>query len=142
MCSYNSPYLPMLIDSLPEGHELINKRNNFGNSPLEIAALYSTKNVMEKLKAKGATGDIGPDYWAVRGGNLANWSGRVPLDKKELVHWAAYNNLSEVLEEFNRLGVSMIEPDQTGSTPIDIATANKSYRAFKYLLSLGYRPNP
>lgn len=137
MCSYNSPYLNLLLDSLPDGDETINKRNNFGNSPLEIAALYSTKSIMNKLKEKGGTGDIGPDYWAIRGGNLANWSGQVPLDKKELVHWAAYNDLPEVLTEFNRLGVSMVETDQNGSSPIDIAASNKSYKAFKYLLELG-----
>jgi|JI9StandDraft_1071089.scaffolds.fasta_scaffold508451_1 hypothetical protein len=81
MCSYNSPYLPLLIDSLPHDDELINKRNNFGNSPVEIAALYSTKEVVEKLKAKGATADIGCDYWAIRGGNLGMWSGTVPIDR-------------------------------------------------------------
>ncbi len=43
MCTVNSPYLPLLIDSLPHGDELINKRNSFGNSPVEIAAVYSTK---------------------------------------------------------------------------------------------------
>jgi ankyrin repeat protein len=142
MCSYNSPYLPLLIDSLSPDDEIINKRNNFGNSPLEIAALYSTKEVVDKLKAKGATGDIGSDYWAIRGGNLAVWSDTVPLDRPELVHWAAYNDLPEVLEKFRQKNVSLTTLDQNGSTPIDIAVVNKSYRAFKYLLGLGLLPNP
>lgn len=142
MCSYNSPYLPLLIDSLPHDDELINKRNNFGNSPVEIAALYSTKEVVDKLKSKGATGDIGCDYWAIRGGNLAVWSGQVPLDRPELVHWAAYNDLPEVLEEFRKKGVSLSIPDQNGQSPIDISVSNKAYRAYKYLLGLGHLPTP
>jgi ankyrin repeat protein len=134
--------LSAITDSLSPDDEIINKRNNFGNSPLEIAALYSTKEVVDKLKAKGATGDIGSDYWAIRGGNLAVWSDTVPLDRPELVHWAAYNDLPEVLEKFRQKNVSLTTLDQNGSTPIDIAVVNKSYRAFKYLLGLGLLPNP
>lgn len=109
---------------------------------MEIAALYSTKEVVDKLKAKGATGDIGCDYWAIRGGNLAIWSGEVPMDRPELVHWAAYNDLPEVLEEFRKRGIDLTNPDQNGATPIDIAVVNKSYRAYKYLLGLGMLPSP
>ena len=97
---------------------------------------------MDLLIAKGATGDVGPDYWAIRGGKIGNWSGKVPLDRKELVGYAAYNDLPEVLEEFHRLGVPMDQLDKEGKSPIDIAVVYKSYRCLKYLLSLGYRPNP
>lgn len=142
MCSYNSQYLPLYIDSLPQNDELINKTNNFGNSPLDIASLYCTKPIVDKLRAKGATSKMGADYWAIRGGNLGTWSGDAPMAQEELIHWAAYNDLPEVLEVYHAKGASLTKLDQRGATPIDTAVLNKSYRAFKYLLDLGYLPNP
>jgi hypothetical protein len=45
------------------------------------------------LKEKGALDNGKVDHWAIQGGNIANWSGNVDLNKKELSPWAAFNNL-------------------------------------------------
>lgn len=37
------------------------------------------------------------DNWAIQGGNIYNWSGRVDPTKKHLPHWAAYNDMPDVL---------------------------------------------
>jgi hypothetical protein len=49
---------------------------------LDIAGLYCNKKIVDLLKKKGAIDTGGVDYWAIRGANLQNWSGKVPLDKK------------------------------------------------------------
>lgn len=45
------------------------------------------------LKAKGAIDNGNVDYWAIQGANPSNWSGKIYPDKKQLIHWAAYNDL-------------------------------------------------
>ena len=91
------------------------------------------------LKEKGATVSVnGTDFWAIRGANLECWSGNVPLDRKELIHWAAYNDLPSVLKEYQQQGVDVNLPDHNGTTPIDTALINKSYKSFEYLLSIGH----
>lgn len=45
------------------------------------------------LRAKGAIDNGNVDYWAIQGANPANWSGKIYPDKKQLIHWAAYNDL-------------------------------------------------
>jgi len=49
------------------------------------------------FKVKGAIDYGNVDFWAIQGANYANWSGKVYADKKALVHWAAYNDLPEVI---------------------------------------------
>jgi ankyrin repeat protein len=61
---------------------MINKKNSFGYSPLDIAGLYCNKHIINLLKSKGAIDDGGVDYWAIRGANMQNWSGNVPENKK------------------------------------------------------------
>lgn len=52
-------------------------------SPLDIAAMFCSRQIFDKLKAKGAEKSInGTDYWCIRGANMDCWSGKVPVDKK------------------------------------------------------------
>jgi ankyrin repeat protein len=67
------------------------------------------------------------DCWAIQGANIANWSGKVDPTKKQLIHWAAYNDMPEVLKEFYKAGADVNQPDEKGNTPIDMAVINKSY---------------
>ena len=55
MCSYNSPYLGMFIDSLPQNHTYFNQANYNGIRVLDLAATYCPKHIFEKLKQKGAS---------------------------------------------------------------------------------------
>lgn len=82
------------------------------------------------------------DYWAIQGANPTNWSGKIYPDKKPLIHWAAYNDMPEVLSEYAKEGVSISEPDSNGYTPIDLTVLNKSYSSMKVLADLGERPKP
>lgn len=59
-----------------------------------------------------------------------------------LIHWAAYNDLPEVLAEYARQGSNMNEVDTNGNTPVEIAVNNKSYRSAKVLAELGCQPKP
>jgi hypothetical protein len=71
MCSYNSPYLTLYIDSLENNHEHFNKPNNHGMTVLDIAAMYCSGEIFKKLKEKGSKDSVsGSDYWAIRGANL------------------------------------------------------------------------
>ena len=47
------------------------------------------------------------DVWAIQGANIANWSGNVDITKKQLIHWAAYNNLPQVLKKYHEEGANV-----------------------------------
>lgn len=89
--------------------------------------MYCKREYIELLKEKGAIDNGKVDHWAIQGGNIANWSGHVDVKKKELIAWAAYNNLPEVLQKYAEAGANMDEPDANGNTPIDMAVLNKNY---------------
>jgi hypothetical protein len=140
MCSHNSPYLPLYLSTLPHGDPLLNRTTNLGHSPLDIAGMYCRREYVDLLREKGAVDEGRVDHWAVQGANIANWSGTVDPKKKELIPWAAFNNLPEVLAKYAEAGANMDEPDQNGNTPIDLAVLNKSYESAEVLARLGLRP--
>ena len=113
-----------------------------GHTPLDVAGLYCPLDVIEMMKEKGAVDEGNVDHWAIQGANIGNWSGKVDENKKFLIHWAAYNDLPEVLLEYNRVGVNLAIPDTNGHTAMDLAVLNKSYNSFKVLADLGCRPKP
>lgn len=78
-----------------------------GHTPLDVAGLYCNKQYVQMIKNKGAADNGQVDHWAIQGGNLTNWSGQVDPKKKFLIHWAAYNDLPEVIAEFGRQGVNL-----------------------------------
>lgn len=80
------------------------------------------------------------DNWAIQGANITNWSGEVDPSKKALIHWAAYNNLPEVLAKYAEVGANVNEVDQNGNTPIDLAVISKSYESVEVLAKMGHRP--
>lgn len=129
MCSHNSPYLPLYLSTLQHGDPILNKTTNLGHAPLDIAGMYCKRQYIELLKSKGAIDDGRVDHWAIQGANIANWSGNVDVRKKDLIPWAAYNNLPEVLAKYAELGANMDEPDPNGNTPIDLAVLNKCYES-------------
>ena len=100
MCSHNSPYLPLYLSSLNKNDPILNKATPIGHTPLDVAGLYCRKEYVDLLREKGAIDNGKVDNWAIQGGNLENWSGQVNPDKPELIHWAAYNDLPEVLARF------------------------------------------
>ena len=102
MCSHNSPYLPLYLSTLPYGAPILNRKSKLGHTPLDVAGLYCPKEIINLLKEKGAVDNGNVDHWAIQGANLANWSGKVDLKKLFLIHWAAYNDLPEVLAEYHR----------------------------------------
>lgn len=104
-----------------------------GHVPLDVAGMYCSKQVVDLLKAKGAIDAGNVDHWAIQSGNIANWSGKVYLQKMFLIHWAAYNDLPDVLMQYGRQGASLSEVDSNGYTPIDLAVLNKSYKSVKVL---------
>jgi hypothetical protein len=89
------------------------------------------------IKSKGAIDSGNVDYWAIQGGNLANWSGKVYADKKPLIHWAAYNDMPDVIAEYAKQGISISDPDSNGLTPVDLTVLNKSYNSLRVLTDLG-----
>ena len=94
------------------------------------------------MKEKGAIDEGNVDHWSIQGGNIGNWSGKVDENKKYLIHWAAYNDLPDVLLEYHRVGVNLAIPDTNNHTAMDLAVLNKSYNSFKVLADLGHRPKP
>lgn len=62
---------------------------------------------MDFLREKGAIDDGKVDTWAIQGANIANWSGKVDPQRKALIHWAAYNNLPQVLKKFHDAGANV-----------------------------------
>lgn len=92
------------------------------------------------LIEKGAIDNGNADHWAIQGGNIYNWTGHVDPSKKYLIHWAAYNDMPEVLMEFYKQGANLSDKDANDFTPIDLTVINKSYASFKVLLELGFRP--
>ena len=97
MCSHNSPYLPLYLSTLSQDDPILNRPNKNGHTPLDIAGLYCDREYVELLRKKGAKDNGQVDYWAIQGANLDNWSGKVDPTQKQLIHWAAYNDLPEVL---------------------------------------------
>lgn len=140
MCSHNSPYIPLYLDTLQHGDPILNKATNLGHTPLDIAGMYCKREYVDLLKEKGAIDEGKVDHWAIQGANIANWSGKVDIKKKELIAWAAFNNLPEVLAKYAEAGASMNEPDNNGNTPIDLAVLNKCYESVEVLAKLGLRP--
>jgi hypothetical protein len=100
MCSHNSPYIPLYLSTLAQGDPILNRPTNLGHAPLDIAGMYCRKGYVDMLRAKGAIDGGKVDHWAIQGANIANWSGNVDINKKELIAWAAYNNLPQVLAKF------------------------------------------
>lgn len=98
MCSHNSPYLPLYLSTLKQGDPILDRPTNMGHTPLDVAGMYCKREYVDLLKEKGATDNGKVDTWAIQGANIANWSGKVDPSKKPLIHWAAYNDLPEVLE--------------------------------------------
>lgn len=94
------------------------------------------------LKAKGAIDNGNSDFWAIQGANVGNWSGKIYPNQKSLIHWAAYNDMPEVIAEYAKEGVSVSDPDSNGFTPIDLTILNKSYNSMRVLSDLGERPKP
>ena len=140
MCSHNSPYIPLYLSTLPQGDPILNKPTNMGHTPLDIAGMYCRKEYVQLLKQKGAIDNGKVDHWAIQGGNIANWSGKVDVNKKELIPWAAYNNFPEVLKKYAEAGAFMNEVDANGNTPIDLAVINKCYESVEALAKLGLKP--
>lgn len=91
--------------------------------------MYCRREYVDLLREKGAIDDGKVDCWAIQGANIANWSGEVDPSKKALIHWAAYNNLPDVLQKFYEAGADVNDADEKGNTPIDMATMNKSYES-------------
>ena len=127
MCSHNSPYLPLYLSTLKNDDPILNRATNIGHTPLDIAGMYCRRQYVDLLRQKGAQDDGKVDVWAIQGANIANWSGNVDINKKQLIHWAAYNNLPQVLKKYHDEGANVNEPDEKGNTPIDMAVVNKSY---------------
>ena len=127
MCSHNSPYLPLYLSTLKNDDPILNRATNIGHTPLDIAGMYCRRQYVDLLRQKGAQDDGKVDVWAIQGANIANWSGNVDINKKQLIHWAAYNNLPQVLKKYHEEGANVNEPDEKGNTPIDMAVVNKSY---------------
>ena len=142
MCSHNSPYLPLYLSTLPKGDPILNRKSKMGHSPLDVAGLYCPLEVIELMKEKGAIDEGNVDHWSIQGGNIANWSGRVDEKKPYLMHWAAYNDLPDVLVEYHRTGANLSFVDTNGHSSIDLTVLNKSYKSFKVLADLGFRPKP
>ena len=140
MCSHNSPYLPLYLSTLKQGDPLLDRPTNLGHTPLDVAGMYCRKEYVELLRAKGAKDEGRVDAWAIQGGNIDNWSGNVDPTKKVLIHWAAFNNLPQVLQRFHEAGANVDQADDKGNTPIDMAVINKSYESVEVLARLGFRP--
>lgn len=140
MCSHNSAYIPLFLSTLPHDDPILNRRSKLGHTPVDVAGLYCNKEYIEMLREKGAIDNGNVDQWAIQGGLPANWSGKVYPDKKPLIHWAAYNDMPEVLAEYAKEGVPVNEPDSNGYTPIDLAVLNKSYGSIRVLAELGEKP--
>lgn len=111
-----------------------------GHLPIDVAGLYCSLEYVNLMREKGAVDDGNVDHWAIQGANLANWSGTVDPKKPFLIHWAAYNDLADVLLEYNKIGCSLSEPDTNGYTAMDLAVLNKSYNSIRVLGELGYKP--
>ena len=111
MCSHNSPYLPLYLSTLKQDDPLLNRATNLGHTPLDVAGMYCRKEYVNLLREKGAIDDGKVDCWAIQGANIDNWSGNVDASKKILIHWAAYNNLPEVLLKFHEAGANVNERD-------------------------------
>jgi hypothetical protein len=107
---------------------------------LDVAGIYCRKQHVDMLIEKGAIDNGNADHWAIQGGNIYNWTGRVDPSKKYLIHWAAYNDMPDVLMEFYRQGANLSDKDANDFTPIDLTVINKSYASFKVLVELGLRP--
>lgn len=137
MCSHNSPYIPLLLSSINQGDPILNRKSKLGHTPLDVAGLYCSKEYVDMLKAKGAIDNGNADYWAIQGANITNWSGKIYPNQKSLIHWAAYNDLPDVISEYAKEGVSVSEPDSNGLTPIDLTILNKSYNSMRVLTDLG-----
>lgn len=105
-----------------------------------MAGIYCCKDYVDMLKEKGAIDNGNVDHWAIQGGNIYNWTGHVDVNKKFLIHWAAYNDMPTVLMEFYRQGANLSEKDANDFAPIDLAVINKSYNSLKVLAQLGLRP--
>ena len=54
MCSHNSPYIPLYLDTLAHGDPILNKATNLGHTPLDIAGMYCKREYVDLLKEKGA----------------------------------------------------------------------------------------
>jgi hypothetical protein len=121
------------LTTIKQGDAILNRKNKTGHNPLDVAGMYCHKEYVDMLKEKGAIDSGQVDHWAIQGANLANWSGKVDVEKKYLIHWAAYNDQPEVLTEYARRGANMADPDTNGYTPIDLAVINKSYKSVKVL---------
>ena len=107
---------------------------------MDIAGMYCRREYVDLLREKGAKDDGRVDVWAIQGANIANWSGNVDPSKKQLIHWASFNNFPQVIRKFHEAGANVHEIDEKGNTPIDMAVINKSYEVAEYLGGLGYRP--
>lgn len=97
MCSHNSEYLPLYLSTLKKGDPILNLKSKLGHSPLDVAGIYCRKDYIEMLLEKGAIDNGNIDHWAIQGGNIYNWTGHVDVNKKFLIHWAAYNDMPQVL---------------------------------------------
>ena len=140
MCSCNSPFIPLYVSTLKKDDPILNTKSKMGHTPLDVAGMHSSREVVDLLKEKGAIDTGNVDHWAIQGGNIANWSGKIYPEKKFLIHWAAYNDLPDVIAEYGRQGVNLSETDSNGFTPIDLAILNKSYKSMRVLAELGEQP--
>lgn len=43
MCSHNSPYIPLFLNSIPDGDPILNKKSKLNHAPLDVAGLYCSK---------------------------------------------------------------------------------------------------
>jgi ankyrin repeat protein len=93
---------------LKNNPNLVNSTDEmFGNTPLQVAAMYGHKDVAELLLANKA---------AV---NARNKSGQTPL------HWAAYGGYKDVADLLLANGADVNATDNIGATPLRVAVHEK-----------------
>jgi len=112
---------PQLLSSLdPQG---LNERDVAGDTPLDLAYRLGRHELMGKLEALGARGDL----------QFRDWPGLgtfMPHDK--YIHQPARYGNVKILQARYRLGGSLNDRDALGNTPLHWLVINGHLKAVKY----------
>lgn len=106
-----------------KGTKIINEKNEYGSTPLHIAAGYNSMDCLKLLLDAGA--EI----------KLKNNKGNTSL------HYAASNNSKECLELLLEAGVKINAKNHYGNTSLHFAACYNSKECLQLLLEAGAEPN-
>lgn len=134
----------------------VNIRNNYGVSPLAVAARHGSANIVEQLMKAGAdpndklnyvNADETPLMHAARAGSVeavrllllagAQVNARESWNGQSALHWAAAEGHGAVVEALIEGGADIRQPSNAGSSPFLFAVRKGDMRTVQAFLAAG-----